>query len=148
MTTRDDVVPALERSPLFAGFSRDELEQIAERFDEQHFLPHHRIVTEGMHGMECFFILEGEAEVTRDDGQVIARLGPGDFFGEVAALDDGPRTASVRTVTALRCLGLPNGTFKPFLLDYPRFAVNLLPQLVRRFRSAMALAHESPPAPR
>lgn len=147
MAARDDVVPALERSPLFAGFSRSQLEEIAERFDEQHFLPDHRIVTEGLHGMECFFILEGEAEVVRDGGEVIARLGPGDFFGEVAALDDGPRTASVRTVTHLRCLGLPNGTFKQFLLDYPLFAVNLLHQLVRRFRAAMALAAEAHTSP-
>ena len=135
-TTRDDVVPALKRSPLFAGFSERQLTEMTSRFDEQHFLPNHRIVTEGLHGMEFFFILEGDALVVQEDGSEIARLGPGDFFGEVAALDDGPRTASVRTVTQLRCLGLPNGTFKQFLLDYPLFAVNLLPQVVRRFRAA------------
>ena len=137
VTARDDVVPALQRSPLFAGFSTKELKEVAERFDEQNFLPNNRIVTEGMHGMEFFFILDGEALVVNEAGDIVARLGPSDFFGEVAALDDGPRTASVRTVTNLRCLGLPNGAFKQFLLDYPLFAANLLPQVVRRLRSAI-----------
>jgi CRP-like cAMP-binding protein len=136
-TARDDVVPALERSALFGGFDRQQLRQIAERFDEEHYLPDHRIVTEGMHGMEFFFILEGTAAVVDDSGVTVATLQAGDFFGEVAALDDGPRTASVRTITALRCLGLPNGSFKQFLLDYPLFAVNLLHQVVRRFRAVV-----------
>jgi len=137
VTARDDVVPALQRSPLFAGFTAKQLAEVAQRFDEQNFLPDHRILTEGMHGMEFFFILDGEALVVNDSGETVARLGPSDFFGEVAALDDGPRTASVRTVTHLRCLGLPNGAFKQFLLDYPLFAANLLPQVVRRLRSAI-----------
>ena len=136
-TARDDVVPTLEKAPLFAGFTRQQLADIAERFDEQNFLADHRIVTGGMHGMEFFFILDGQAAVVDDDGRTVATLGTGDFFGEVAALDDGPRTASVRTLTPLRALGLPNGSFKQFLLDYPLFAVNLLPQVVRRFRAVV-----------
>src|SRR3979411_353143 len=129
-TARDDVVPALERSTLFRGFTEQQLKAIAERFDEEHYLPDHRVVTEGMHGMEFFIILEGTAAVVDESGATVATLAAGDFFGEVAAREAGPRTASVRTVTALRCLGLPNGSFKQFLLDYPLFAVNLLHQVV------------------
>lgn len=136
-TARDDVVPVLERSALFSGFNRKQLLEIANRFDEEHYLADHRIVTEGMQGMEFFFIIDGWAAVVDEDGSTVATLGPGDFFGEVGALDDGPRTKSVRTVTALRCLGLPNGSFKQFLLDYPLFAVNLLHQVVRRFRAVV-----------
>ena len=69
------------------------------------------------------------------DGVVIAHLGPGDFFGEVSALDGGPRTASVRAESMLRCLVLPNGVFRDFLLAHPRVAVNMIPEMVRRFRS-------------
>jgi CRP-like cAMP-binding protein len=58
----------------------------------------------------------------------------------VAVLDGGPRTASVRAVDRLRTLGLPNGTFKQLLLDYPLMAVNLLPQVIRRFRAVMTTA--------
>jgi CRP/FNR family cyclic AMP-dependent transcriptional regulator len=136
---RDDVVPALERLPLFAGFDRKELTRLAERFDEQTFLPEHGVLTEGMTGMEFFIILDGTAEVIHD-GTVIATLNPGDFFGEVAVLDGGPRTASVRALDRLRTLGLPNGTFRQLLLDYPLMAVNLLPQVIRRFRAVMTTA--------
>lgn len=138
-TVRDDVVPTLERSALFAGFSRKQLQDIAQRFDEQNFLSDRGIVTEGLEGMDFFIILEGSAHVVQD-GRTTATLQPGDFFGEVAALDDGPRTATVRTDTNLRCLGLPNGQFKQFLLDYPLFAVNLLHQVVRRFRAVVTSA--------
>jgi len=138
-TVRDDVVPALERLPLFAGFDRKELTKLAERFDEQTFLPEHGVLTEGMTGMEFFIILDGTAEVIHD-GAVIATLQPGDFFGEVAVLDGGPRTASVRALDRLRCLGLPNGAFRQLLLDYPLMAVNLLPQVIRRFRAVMTAA--------
>jgi CRP-like cAMP-binding protein len=141
-TVRDDVVPALERLPLFAGFDRKELKKLAERFDEQTFLPEHGVLTEGMSGMEFFIILDGTAEVIHD-GAVIATLQPGDFFGEVAVLDGGPRTASVRALDRLRTLGLPNGSFKQVLLDYPLMAVNLLPQVIRRFRAVMTTASGS-----
>jgi CRP/FNR family transcriptional regulator len=67
----------------------------------------------------------------------VAELGPGDFFGEVAALDQGPRTATVRASTALRCLALPNGSLMGFLQEHPRFALNMLDGSVRRFRAAV-----------
>ena len=70
----------------------------------------------------------------------MATLCPGDFFGEVAALDQGPRTATVRATTSLRCLTLPNGTLMGFLLDHPRFNLNMLHASVRRFKAAMTSA--------
>ena len=131
---RDDVVPALGRSPLFAGLSAAELAQVAEAFDDATFLPEHGVLHEHREGLEFFFILDGTATV-EIDGTVVAELGPGDFFGEVSALDGGPRTATIRAKAMLRCLVLPNGTFRDFLMAHPRVAVNLLPELVRRFRS-------------
>jgi CRP-like cAMP-binding protein len=131
---RDDVLPALERSPLFAGIEREELRAIAETFDEATFLPEHGVLDESWRGLDCFLILDGTACV-ESDGALIARLGRGDFFGEVSALDGGPRTASVRAESMLRCLVLPNGIFRDFLLAHPRVAVNMIPELVRRFRS-------------
>ena len=135
MKARDDVVPALARSPLFAGLSEKELEEIALTFDDATFLPEHGVLHEHRSGLEFFFILDGSASV-EVDGTTIATLGPGDFFGEVSALDGGPRTATVRAQGGLlRCLVLPNGTFRDFLMAHPRVAVNLIPELVRRFRS-------------
>jgi CRP-like cAMP-binding protein len=137
MKARDDVVPALERSPLFAGLSKAELREVAETFDDATFLPEHGVLHEHMNGLEFFFILDGAAAVEAD-GVEIAQLGPGEFFGEVSALDGGPRTASIRAKSMLRCLVLPNGTFREFLVAHPRVAVNLIPELVRRFRAFSA----------
>ena len=134
---REDVLPTLEGSPLFRGLSRKQLQEVVKRFDDATYLTGHGILTEGMRGPEFFIILEGSASVLLDKEQ-LATLGPGDFFGEVAALDGGPRTASVRADAQLRCLTLPEGGLRPFLLDYPVIAVNLLPEIVRRFRSAQS----------
>lgn len=133
-TVRDDVIPALERSPLFAGLSKDQIHKITERFDDATYLADHGVLTEGLSGPEFFIILEGDAEVIMD-GKVIHTLRPGDFFGEMAALDGKSRTATVRAKTRLRCLTLGDGTFRQFLIDHPIVAVNLLPEIVRRFRS-------------
>ena len=138
-TLRDDVVPLLERSPLFLGYSHDEIKKLAEEFDEQTYMADRGVLTEGLTGMDFFLILDGEA-VVHHEGEELARLHPGDFFGEVAALDDGPRTASVRTVTQVRCLGLPNGSFRSFLERHPRFAINVLQAVVRRFRAVVTSA--------
>jgi CRP/FNR family transcriptional regulator, cyclic AMP receptor protein len=139
MGARDDVLPELERSPLFAGVAREELREIATSFDHATFLPEHGVLHESRRGLDFFVILDGTACVDVE-GLLIARLGPGEFFGEVSALDGGPRTANVRAESMLRCLVLPNGTFRDFLLAHPRVAVNMIPELVRRFRS---VAHPS-----
>ena len=139
-TTREDVIPTLEKMPLFRGLPRAELDGIAAQLDDATFLAEHGIITEGMEGPEFFIILEGTASVLIDDHPV-ATLGRGDFFGEVAALDGGPRTASVRAETRLRCVTLPVGGLRQFLLDHPVVAVNLVPEMARRFRDASARRH-------
>ena len=136
---RDDVVGLLGTSQLFTGIDPEELKGIAGTLDEQHYLEGRRIVTEGMTGVEFFLVVEGSAAV-ESGGATVATLGPGDFFGEVAALDHGPRTATVRATSALRCLTLPNGALMGFLLDHPRFALNMLHASVRRFKAAMTSA--------
>jgi CRP-like cAMP-binding protein len=133
-SVRDDVIPILERSSLFAGLSGAQIRSAADRFDDSTYLADHGVLTEGLSGPDFFIILEGEADVLVD-GTVIHHLGPGDFFGEVAALDGKERTASIKATTRLRCLTLGNGGFRQFLIDNPVIAVNLLPEIVRRFRS-------------
>ena len=136
-TTREDVIPTLEQMPLFRGVDRKELQRIAEAFDDATYLAGHGILTEGMAGPEFFIILDGSASVVIDD-EVVATLQRGDFFGEVAALDGGPRTASVRAETQLRCVTLPVNGLRQFLLEHPVVAVNLVPEIARRFRNATA----------
>jgi CRP/FNR family transcriptional regulator, cyclic AMP receptor protein len=134
-TTREDVIPTLERMPLFRGIDSTELDSVVEELDDATYLAGHGIITEGMQGPEFFIILEGNATVIIDD-ESVATLGPGDFFGEVAALDGGPRTASVKADTRLRCVTLPIGGLRQFLLEHPVVAVNLVPEIARRFRNA------------
>ena len=136
-TTREDVIPTLQGMPLFRGLDREELENVAAELDDATYLAGHGVLTEGMQGPEFFIILDGAASVLIDD-ETIARLGRGDFFGEVAALDGGPRTASVRAETQLRCVTLPVGGLRQFLLEHPTVAVNLVPEIARRFRDAMS----------
>jgi CRP/FNR family transcriptional regulator, cyclic AMP receptor protein len=136
-TTREDVIPTLQRMPLFRGLSDEELRDVANRLDDAIFLADHGVLTEGMQGPEFFIILDGQASVLID-GERVATLGPADFFGEVAALDGGPRTATVKADTQLRCLTLPIGGLRQFLLDHPVVAVNLVPEIARRFRSAIS----------
>jgi CRP/FNR family transcriptional regulator, cyclic AMP receptor protein len=135
-STREDVIPTLKGMALFRGLSGEELRDVADRFDDAIFLAGHGVLTEGMQGPEFFIILDGQASV-EIDGDRVATLGPADFFGEVAALDGGPRTASVKADTQLRCLTLPIGGLRQFLLDHPVVAVNLVPEIARRFRSVI-----------
>jgi CRP-like cAMP-binding protein len=138
-TVREDVIPTLERSPLFAGLDREQIRSAAERFDDSTYLAGHGVLTEGLTGPDFFIILEGEADVIID-GNVVHHLRAGDFFGEVAALDGKSRTASVKATSRLRCLTLGDGSFREFLIENPVIAVNLLPEIVRRFRSVAANA--------
>jgi CRP-like cAMP-binding protein len=133
-TVRDDVIPTLEKSSLFAGLSRDQIRKAADRFDDSTYLASHSVLTEGLSGPDFFIILEGEADVMVDNA-VVHHLGRGDFFGEVAALDGKERTATIKATTRLRCLTLGDGSFRQFLIENPIIAVNLLPEIVRRFRS-------------
>jgi CRP-like cAMP-binding protein len=85
---------SLERVPLFAGLSHREREQVARRADTVDLPAGRHLLDEGRLPHEFFVILDGEVEVTHE-GQRVATLGPGDFFGEIALIEHTRRTASV-----------------------------------------------------
>ena len=87
--------------PLLADLSKRDLEHVARWADEVDMAPGRHLLDEGALPHEFFLILEGEVEVTHD-GQTLANLGPGDFFGEIAILEDMRRTATVVTTTPCR----------------------------------------------
>lgn len=130
-------------APLFEGLSPADLAAAVESFDEAHFMPGHRIVVEGLRGTEFYLIVDGQASVLVD-GWRVAELGPGDFFGEIAILGDGLRSASVRAKTPLHCVVLPNGRLEQLLLDHPRLGVNLLRALAGRLQASAG--RRQPPA--
>jgi CRP-like cAMP-binding protein len=94
-----------------------------------------RVVEEGLPGEALFVILEGEAQVTRR-GRTLARLRPGDVFGEISVLDGGPRTATVVASTPLLVLRLYRRELTKLLQREPQIASRLLKELARRLRSS------------
>ncbi len=133
-TLRSSVTaPALEGAPLVEGVEGDELDAILAEFEEVHFTTGRRIVLEGLRGSDFFVVVAGSAAVLVD-GRQVATLGPGDFFGEIAILGDGLRSASVRAETPLHCLVLPNGRLETVILDHPRVGINLIRTVIARFQ--------------
>jgi CRP-like cAMP-binding protein len=124
---------ALAEAPLFAGCDpRDAAAAVAE-FDDVRFPSGRRIVLEGLRGSDFFLVVTGAAAVLVD-GRRVATLGPGDFFGEIAILGDGLRSASVRAETPLHCLVLPNGKLEQLILDHPQLGVNLIRGVIARYQ--------------
>ena len=89
---------SLERVPLFAGLSHKDREKIARWSDAIDLAAGKHLLDEGRLPHEFFVIVDGEVEVLHD-GKCLATLGPGDFFGEIALIEHGRRTASVVTTT-------------------------------------------------
>lgn len=120
--------------PLFANLERKQAEEVARTFKERTFTAGDTIAEEGQRGIGFFLIESGNAKVTvRGEDRVT--LGPGDHFGEIALIDDGPRTATVRAETDLRCYGLTSWEFKPLVETNAGIAWKLLEALAKRVRA-------------
>ncbi len=119
---------------LFGGLAPDELAAVADRAVEVDFVEGRTIVRQGEVGTGFFLIATGLARVVRD-GETIARLGPGDFFGELSLLDGEPRIAAVVTDTAATCLAIASWDFEALLEAQPRLAILLLKGVARRLRA-------------
>jgi CRP-like cAMP-binding protein len=120
------VVDELRAVRLFSGLSQRQLRQLARLVKERRFGPGIRVVEEGTMSGVCFFIVaDGEATVSVD-GEEVARIGPGDYFGELALVTEEARTASVTAVTPLRCLVIAFWSFRKFARDNPDVAWKLL----------------------
>jgi CRP/FNR family cyclic AMP-dependent transcriptional regulator len=115
-----------------------ELQAIARASKEVSHRQGHVIAREGETGIGFFLILEGKAGVSIG-GKSIAKLGPGDFFGEISLLDQGTRTATVSSASPIRLLGLTAWTFKGLVQEHPTIALNMLKVLAQRIRKASQL---------
>jgi CRP/FNR family cyclic AMP-dependent transcriptional regulator len=129
----------LKRVSLFEDLDQKTLDAIANSAIEQSYTPGQEIVHQGDTGAGAFIIRSGKVEVVQEkDGQqtTLATLGPGDVFGEMALLDEFPRSASVRAVEPTTALGIQRWHFKGIIESHPQLALALLPMLVRRIRAA------------
>jgi CRP-like cAMP-binding protein len=121
--------------PLFADLDKRELQGLASSMKERSFQPGQTIASEGQTGIGFFVIAEGTAKVTQGD-QERATLGPGDYFGEIALIDDGTRTASVTADSDLKVYGLTSWEFRPLVETNASIAWKLLKAMAKRLREA------------
>jgi CRP-like cAMP-binding protein len=128
---------ALKKVPLLAGLNDRELQRLAGQLHERKFPAGSTVVSEGATGTGFFVIAEGDAEVSIG-GQVRAKLKAGDYFGEMALVDEGTRSATITAVTDLVCYGMTPWEFKPFVEEHPEVAWTLLQNMTRRLREAQA----------
>ncbi len=128
-------VERLAQLALFADLRWPELEAIAHTFDEEVFAQGQRVLRQGITGGAFYVILEGEAAIVID-GQERARLGRGEFFGEISVLIGGVPMADVRAETLLRCLVLPGPQLESLLLEHPPVMLRMLQAVSRRLRDA------------
>jgi CRP/FNR family transcriptional regulator, cyclic AMP receptor protein len=104
----------LERVSLFAEVSREVLEQIGEIADEVDVPAETALTHEGRHEGYFFIVVSGSVRIERG-GRVINTIGPGDFVGEIALLDGGPRTATATTAASCRLLSITHQQFHELL---------------------------------
>jgi CRP-like cAMP-binding protein len=122
----------LKRVPLFADLEKKELEQIASSMKPRTFSPGQQIAVEGESGVGFFVIEDGQAKVTVH-GDEVRTLGPGDYFGEVALITHGARTATVTADTELKTYGMTFWDFRPLVEDTPGIAWKLLQGAVKHY---------------
>jgi CRP-like cAMP-binding protein len=134
-------VDFLVKVPLFKGLQNRQLERLAKSFVQRQYGVGEAIVTQGEGGEGIFIIVSGAAEAIREraDGTkaVVNTFGPTGFFGELALLDDGLRTASVITTEATQCLVLTRWTFLGMLRQDADMGVVIAQELAKRFRVAL-----------
>src|SRR4051794_10265814 len=130
-----DVVQSLKTVPLFAGVGDRELKRLANVLRESRFNEGEASTTEGRSGIGFFIIEDGEASVALR-GEIVRTLGPGDHFGEIALIDEGPRSATVTASTDMRCRGMASWEFRAFVQEHPEVAWPLLETLASRLREA------------
>jgi CRP/FNR family transcriptional regulator, cyclic AMP receptor protein len=136
----DDKIPEsaqtmLGRVPLFSSLSKSQLRTMATTAKERSFRDGETIVKQGDKGIGFYLILAGQARVEKG-GKAVASLGPGQYFGEMALLDEQPRTADVRASGGVRCLVLSPWEFWAAVGNEPEVLRTLLKETVRRIRTS------------
>ena len=132
-----DPVAAIQRVQLFADMDRRQAEQIARLLKLRPFAKGETVIVEGSGGAAFFLIDSGEATVT-SKGVAVRALGPGDYFGEIALIDGGARSATVTAASDLVCYGLTFWEFRPLIERNSSIAWKLLQALAKRLRAVEA----------
>ena len=133
--THDRRSELLGACPLFRGIDATGLAGLADVATSVDFPAGHVIARQGDIGMGFFVVIAGMVRVVRD-GEVVARLGAGEFFGELSVLDRMPRNASVIAEEPTSCLALASWDFEKVLLEQPQLTLTILRGVATRLRNA------------
>jgi CRP-like cAMP-binding protein len=133
--TDAELVDGLARLALFADLERTDLEALAAKTDVVVFDEGDWIVRRGEGEVGLYVIVDGEVGVVFD-GEELAVLSRGSFFGEISALLGEPTVADILARTATRCLVVPATDVRTFLLGYPSVALHMLQTEARRLKTA------------
>jgi CRP-like cAMP-binding protein len=119
--------------PLFRSLTRKQLKAVAGYCEIADYMADHSIVKKGDPGDAFYVVLTGQAKVV-SGRRFIARLLPGDHFGEIAVIDGGPRTASVVSETPMTLAILSRRGFRKAMREDPELALHMMTELARMFR--------------
>ena len=133
--TQQELVDLLSSLTLFADLTRPQLEQVAHKMTEESFPVGQRILRQGFTGTGFYVILDGEVAV-KIDGEERAKLGKGDFFGEMSILLGEPPVADIVTLRQLHALHLGGPELEGFLRDHPQVMYRMLKTIALRLRNA------------
>jgi CRP-like cAMP-binding protein len=131
--TIDETTRRLADTRLFASVDADGLERIADRVTELQVPADRVIARQGEIGTGFFVVVSGSVRVVRD-GETLAHLGPGEFFGELSLLDGRPRIAQVVSDVPTTCLALASWDFEAIVAEQPSVALAILRELAGRLR--------------
>ena len=148
MDSKVKIEEALAQVPLFEGPTKRHRKRVAALMELANYMQDYSIVRQGDEADSFYVVLEGQARVLIDD-RVIATKGPGDYFGEIALLDGGTRTATVYSDTPMTMLMLRRNEFERALDEDPTLGRALLRNLagmLRRLDSALRQAGGSLPS--
>jgi CRP/FNR family transcriptional regulator, cyclic AMP receptor protein len=125
----------IQQVPLFSDLDKRELQGLASSMKERTFNEGDTVASEGQTGVGFFIIDEGEATITVK-GEERTTLGHGDYFGEVALIDDGARTATITAKTPLKCYGITSWEFKPLVEQNADLAWKMLQTMAKMLRAS------------
>jgi CRP/FNR family transcriptional regulator, cyclic AMP receptor protein len=131
--TQDHRTELLAQAPLLAGVDEEGIARIAKRVVEVDFAKDHVIARQGEVGTGFFLVASGRVRVVRD-GEILAHIGPGDFFGELSVLDGRPRVAQVIADEPTVCLALASWDLEAVIKEHPAVALAILRGLAARLR--------------
>jgi CRP-like cAMP-binding protein len=144
MANNKALINTLDRVLMFRNLNQRQIKFLAKQFTEREYAADEEIISQGEVGIGFYVLVTGHAQAVRTlpDGEkvVVNTFGPGDFFGELALLDDGLRTASVVATEPTTCLLLTRWDFLAVLRDDAETAIGVLQAVARRFRGMLDAA--------